>query len=112
MRATHFIEVWRCVGYIISYSGDLLYSEEELQDALHETRNHPMGNLETIAVWRIKPTDVPLQERMMLRKVKELSESGYFVDLRSSYSFDKDLGVINIEEELGKLKVIYADTKL
>jgi hypothetical protein len=55
---------------------------------------------------------VPLQERMMLRKVKELSESGYFVDLRSSYSFDKDLGVINIEEELGKLKVIYADTKL
>lgn len=66
MEATHFIEVWHRKGdtYL---TNDFYLSEEAFQDGLYGTRNHPTGNLETVAVWRIKKAESPIQDRLRSR---------------------------------------------
>lgn len=68
MEATHFIEVWKS-----KYSGQLLMANcnpiDWLNICLGVTVRDGLG--ETIAVWRIKPTDVPLQERLLRRVLRE-----------------------------------------
>ena len=68
MEATHFIEVWKS-----SRSGGVLMTEcspiEFIYDCLRVTIKESLG--ETVAVWRIKPTDVPLQERLLRRVLIE-----------------------------------------
>jgi len=104
MEATHFIEVWKDGQFFHQ-----THQPYEIRFKNWHIKSTIEHGLETIAVWRIKPTDVPLQERMAARKMKELEKDGYIVDLGGSYSFNQDLGIINIEEELAKIKIVYAD---
>jgi len=62
MEATHFIEVW---NDIFGQGVSDVYEIEDFDGTLSQTQK---CNCETIAVWRIKPTDVPLQQRLDLRK--------------------------------------------
>jgi hypothetical protein len=63
MEETHFVEVWKkpcglCV------TGNIPFPIEYLQGDLMQTIH--LGN-ETVAVWRIKGTDVTIQERLANR---------------------------------------------
>ena len=65
MKATHFIEVWRF--------SDGRYAQSEqpwliitLQSAIKHTKG-VQGN--TIAIFKIRPTDVPLNERLERRNL-------------------------------------------
>jgi len=93
---THFIEVYKYKdGTTIKYPN--LVHEISTIDICLESTLSESEYLETIAVWRIKLTDVPLAERMINRKVKELSNLGLVVELQTGgYSFNQDLGIINI----------------
>jgi len=64
MEATHFIEIWKYKngGYDQTCEP---WPIEDLETDLRETAT--FGH-ETIAVWRIKGTDVPLQQRLDLRR--------------------------------------------
>jgi hypothetical protein len=62
MEATHFIEVWK-------YSNDPETEMEnspspirELDEDLEFSKKH--ADIQTVAVWRIKETDVPIEKRL------------------------------------------------
>jgi hypothetical protein len=63
MEATHFIEVWKGFGGVLNDHACLPMWDFETQ--IEETRKSEF--LETIAVWKIKPTDVPLRYRLAKR---------------------------------------------
>ena len=62
MEATHFIEFYRFFGKSGIYTSGIK-PIKELQKELTMTLIYG----ETIAVWRIKPTDVPIEERLAKR---------------------------------------------
>jgi hypothetical protein len=76
MEATHFIEVWK-------YSDgdyDSTFEPWPIEDLQFDLKDTIQQGHETIAVWRIKPTDVPLQTRLLklvLRETEYLQKKNY-----------------------------------
>jgi hypothetical protein len=63
MEATHFIEIWR--GSSSATHDYVCLDISYLETQLTATRFSPY--LQTIAVWKIKPTNVPLGQRLAKR---------------------------------------------
>ena len=68
MEATHFIEVYKS-GWGKNLRNTMCNEISEMVRYLKET--DCKRTLETIAVWRIKPSDVPLSWRMLNRDFVE-----------------------------------------
>jgi hypothetical protein len=64
--ATHFIEVWKGIDDTESHSS-MFNTINVLENYIRSTSSK--GKLETVAVWRIKPTDEPIQFRLRRRGI-------------------------------------------
>ncbi len=90
MEATHFIEVYKYKdGTPIEYS-NFVHDISQLDFCLQATLSES-EYLETIAVWRIKQTDVPIERRLAERlgSPNGFSSQGFYQKANEMYANTK-----------------------
>jgi hypothetical protein len=82
MEATHFIELYSGTMDTVEPWSTPIDTINRLQHRLNETALYEY--IETIAVWRIKETDVPLQERLNERWLKKMYSQPLRIERRTT----------------------------